>query len=180
MNRFARILALGAWVGSVTLVLALAGPAQAHVSLVGSSPSDGAQLSAFPAEVVLRFSQEITPPAYVIVTGPDGRSLGSGEVEVDRGTVTMRTATSVVPGRYTIAYRLVSADGHPISGQLAAAVGGEPAASAPAAPVDPATTVSRSTVTDPGAGDNRTLVVVLVAGALLLLAGFLALLSGRS
>jgi methionine-rich copper-binding protein CopC len=127
----ARVLAV--LLGAATLGLGATGPAAAHVSLVGSSPPDGAQLSAFPAEVMLSFSQRISPPAYVVVTAPDGRSLVRGAVSVHGSSLTVRTGGSRAPGRYLVAYRVVSEDGHPISGRLTAVVGPGSPARAPAA-----------------------------------------------
>ena len=188
----AYVLAVG--VAVTALMLGVAGPALAHVSLVETSPPDGARLTAFPAEVVLRFSQGISQPAYVIVTAPDGRSLARGTVRVDGSVLTLRTATSTAEGRYTIAYRVVSDDGHPISGQVTSAIGtdlggpsgrettGEPGSTAGAEAGAPTTTSGRPNTAERPTevvGSNRTLVSGLVAVALFLLAGSLALWSRR-
>ncbi|MFW6773373.1 copper resistance CopC family protein [Nocardioides sp. CPCC 205120] len=112
--------------------LALAAPAQAHASLVSSTPEDGATLDGAPTEVALQFSGEVRAPAYVVVTGPAG-DVVDGDPVIDGDTVTQPLGDGI-EGGYTIAYRVVSEDGHPISGQLTYQVGtGGPAAQDPAA-----------------------------------------------
>lgn len=174
----------------VAVVLGLAPPAGAHVALVRATPADGAQIAAFPAEVRLTFNQSISPPAYVIVTAPDGRALGRGDVLVDGPTLRVRTQTSTTPGRYAIAYRVVSEDGHPLSGQLFSEVAGGPRGQAgsgkPAEAADDGEPVAPGAVAgrSPMPGDrisagSRTLLVSLVAGVLAVLAVALAAWSTR-
>lgn len=109
---------LAGLVALVALVVP-ASPAAAHAGLVGSDPADAATLAEAPEQVTLTFTEEVRQPAYVFVTGPDGRTHETGEVEVV-GAVT--TQAVEVPeqsaGDWSIAYRVVSSDGHPISGQL--------------------------------------------------------------
>ena len=101
------------------LVVALAAtPAYAHASLVGSNPKDGATLDAEPAEVSVEFNEDVSTPAQLEVTAPDGSSLAKGEPTVDGTTVTQTLDTSGYAGAYTMAYRVVSADGHPVSGEI--------------------------------------------------------------
>lgn len=105
--------------GLVLVTMALgAAPAQAHAGLTGSTPEDGATLTELPSEVVLTFSEEVSAPATVIVTGPDGSGLQTGEAEVDGDEVHQAVERAQVGGAYTIAYRVISSDGHPITGQV--------------------------------------------------------------
>ncbi|UWE11026.1 copper resistance CopC family protein [Actinacidiphila bryophytorum] len=58
------------------VLLALPGPAAAHVTLVASSPRDGAVLAAEPHQVDLTFSGEVSAAlTTVTVIGPSGRRL---------------------------------------------------------------------------------------------------------
>ncbi|QCX26358.1 copper resistance CopC family protein [Nocardioides jishulii] len=105
--------------GLVTVAMALgAAPAQAHAGLTGSTPEDGATLTELPAEVVLTFSEQVSGPATVVVTGPDGGGLQTGEAEVDGDEVRQAVERGQAGGAYTIAYRVISSDGHPITGQV--------------------------------------------------------------
>jgi copper resistance protein C len=100
--------------GGLTLTAA---PASAHASLIGANPEDGATVQRPPTEVSLEFSEEISEPAFISVTTADGLDVTGGRVAVDGATVTRPLAAAAAAGEYTIAYRVVSADGHPIEGE---------------------------------------------------------------
>lgn len=191
-RRVARLLAAVA--ALVVAPLALAGPAWAHASLVGSDPADDARLPTAPPVVRLEFSEPIAAPAYVVVTAPDGASAVSGDPEVAGAVVTQRLLPSALDreGSWTVAFRAVSEDGHPVTGEIGFTVG-EATASAPASPsavapapaaASPAATdpgVDQTAATDPGgAGSWRDAVAVTVAAALFAGAGALALLARRT
>jgi methionine-rich copper-binding protein CopC len=104
--------------------------------LVGSTPEDGATVETLPTQVTLEFSEEVGTPAFVEVTASDGTVVGDGEPDVLAATVTQSLSRSGPSGTYTIAYRVVSADGHSISGELTFDVtSGPPPAADGAAPV---------------------------------------------
>jgi methionine-rich copper-binding protein CopC len=93
-----------------------AGPAAAHASLVGQTPAEGSTVRVAPQSVVLRFDESIRTPSAVVVTGPSGARADRGSAAVLDDTVTVRVVVED-PGVYTVAYRVVSADGHPADGQ---------------------------------------------------------------
>jgi len=111
---------LAAWlvIGLAALVAMPIPPASAHATLTGSDPKDGATVQRLPDQVELEFSEEIGSPAFVEVKADDGTNVGSGDPEVLGATVTQPLASDGPAGTYTVAYRVVSADGHPISGEL--------------------------------------------------------------
>jgi copper resistance protein C len=94
-----------------------AGPASAHATLVNSNPVDGTSLAKMPAEVSLTFDENVGTP-FVSVIAPDGSNLAVGDAVVLDGTVTQQVHNSDVTGAYQIAYRVVSADVHPITGTV--------------------------------------------------------------
>ncbi|QKE85220.1 copper resistance CopC family protein [Arthrobacter sp. NEB 688] len=177
----------------VGLALAAATPAAAHTGLEGSSPADGSTLRRAPTTLVLRFADPVVPGTAVgALDGPGGRhSLRAPTV---RGaTVRLRLDGPATPGRYTLAWRVVAADGHPVSGTLTFRVSPAPAAAAspsveasaaPAAPdrsgatgapAEPATD-ALAVVEGAGSGDPAT--TPTAGGPLLawgLLAGLVAL-----
>jgi methionine-rich copper-binding protein CopC len=92
-------------------------PAHAHAALVGTDPADGASVAQAPGAVTLEFSEPVTR-SEVVLTAPDGTrvplDVGARDREV---TGTVRDAAGTDQrGTWTLAYRVVSADGHPISG----------------------------------------------------------------
>ncbi|MDO9380145.1 MAG: copper resistance protein CopC [Nocardioidaceae bacterium] len=139
-----RVAALLAAVALCALtVVGGAAPAGAHAVLVSSDPVDGATMAAEPSEVSLTFNEPVSSPAYLVVESPDGTELTSGEAEVVDGTVSHQVRASGQAGRYRLAYRVVSADGHPISGTLHYAVtAGRPVTQAAEDP-EPASFVHR-------------------------------------
>lgn len=93
------------------------GPASAHAALAGSNPADGAQIEAAPEEVVLTFNQDVQPMfATLNVVGADGTQWGRSEPVVNGRDLSVRLDGLGDAGQYTVAFRVTSADGHPITG----------------------------------------------------------------
>jgi copper resistance protein C len=103
------------WAG---LLLAGAGPAAAHNVLLATDPEEGATLPAPPELITLTFDDEVLTVGTVLeVTSPDGL------VELPAPQVADSTVTQQLPGRlpsgdYSVAWRVTSADGHPLEGTL--------------------------------------------------------------
>jgi copper resistance protein C len=103
---------------AVTVVLT-ATPAAAHAELIASTPAQGASVAAAPTEVRLTFSDAVTPaPNVVEVTGPAGAQWVVGTPTVAGADVTVPVEASGPAGAYTLTYRVVSADGDPVSGSV--------------------------------------------------------------
>lgn len=102
---------------ALVLVLTGASPASAHTVLVSSDPVEGSRVRGVPSQVTLTFSEQIALAAFVVVTGPGERRVGSPEAEVSGRQVRQRVPDAG-PGTYRVAYRVVSVDGHPVTGEL--------------------------------------------------------------
>ena len=116
-------------------LLTTTAPAWAHTSLVSSTPSAGAPAEA-PAEVVLVFSDPVQPGLSALsVTGSDGEEhvAGSPAAGGDGSTVTQPLRAPLEAGTYRVAYRVLAADGHPVTGSFEITATA-PAAAAPTAP----------------------------------------------
>ena len=94
-----------------------AGIAAAHTALVSSDPAADATVADGPARVSATFNEDLQPTfAAMTVVGPDGNLWSTGEPEV-RGRVAGVAVRALGPaGRYTVNYRVTSADGHVVSG----------------------------------------------------------------
>ncbi|HEY9394874.1 MAG TPA: copper resistance CopC family protein, partial [Nocardioides sp.] len=102
-------------------ILFTAAPASAHAHLVNSLPRAGAVLAAGPSEVVLTFDQPIQafPGANgMVVTGPQGSHWACGRARINGNTLTASMGEVGPPGRYQVHYRVLGADGHPITGSV--------------------------------------------------------------
>jgi hypothetical protein len=92
--------------------------AAAHASLISSSPPDGATVTTAPTRVELAFSEDVGAPSIIAVTGPNGIQVVDGPTQIRNASAIQPLKTLTAAGLYKIAYRVVSADGHPVSGQL--------------------------------------------------------------
>jgi copper transport protein len=112
------------------------GLASAHAALESTTPTEGAVLARPPGRVLLRFGEAVRlPPSAVEVYDHDLREVDRGRPGhlTGRGDVVgVRLAPHLPAGTYTVTYRVISADSHPVSGGFRFSVG-HPSAAAPAA-----------------------------------------------
>ena len=104
--------------------LMVASPASAHDELVSTDPAADAVLDALPAQLTLTFSGELAtdPGATELqVTDAAGTSLADGDPLVE-GTVVTQPLSGAASGVVTVLWKVVSSDGHPISGEFAFSV----------------------------------------------------------
>jgi hypothetical protein len=152
-------------------LFALAAPASAHNSLTGSNPADKAVLDAGPGEIVLTFDQPVQEGEglnSIAVTGPDGEQWQGGAATVDSNVVTAPVRELGPSGTYTIGYRIVSADGHPVSGELTFTVN-TAGSGTPAAEGDPGW-IDMNPGADGDSGDDGGMPIwVWLVGAVVLL-----------
>jgi methionine-rich copper-binding protein CopC len=107
----------GAIAGLVGLLALPMPPAAAHAGLASSNPKDGTTVQSLPRQIVLKFTEAVGE-AQVEVTASDGTVVSDGDPEALGATVTEPLTGDGPSGTYTIAYRVVSADGHPVSDEL--------------------------------------------------------------
>lgn len=133
--------------GLLLLLFGTAVPASAHAALRGTYPADGGVLRTAPRQVSLTFTEPVSLLADSLrVYDPGNRRLrtgGAGHVPGRSDTVRVRLPDRLATGTYTVAWRVVSADSHPVSGALTFSVGERSATTVGVAPdrtEDPATT----------------------------------------
>ena len=80
-------------------------------------------LASGPTELVLTFNEEINPRFAQLALSRSGDVVALNPATAT-GTVLRATLADPGPGTYRIAYRVVSADGHPISGETSFTVTG--------------------------------------------------------
>lgn len=95
------------------------GSAAAHNVLIGSDPTEGARVATGPAQVSLTFNLPVQRGfSTVTVTSPDGNQWQAGP-PAEAGAVVSAPVRPLGPaGQYTIAYQVLSADGHPVRGAV--------------------------------------------------------------
>lgn len=104
-------------------VLVLAGlvwaapPGAAHTALSATDPAADATVTAGPSRVTATFNEDLQPTfASMAVVGPDGNLWSQGEATVQGPTAGVGLRPLGPSGRYTVNYRVTSADGHVVSG----------------------------------------------------------------
>jgi len=178
-----------------------ASAASAHSALVESSPAAESTVTAELAEVTLTFNEEVLDlggagsSSTVEVTDAAGLHYEAGCAASDVRTVALPVALGAA-GEYTVAFSVVSADGHrvedafaftyqPPAGAAAASgyptagcadgvvVGREPAASESPSeqPTASATPPATEEASDASEQDTENRIVLLIAGIIVVLAG---------
>ncbi|HVK20356.1 MAG TPA: copper resistance CopC family protein [Actinokineospora sp.] len=103
-------------------LVGLAPAAFAHNQLVSSTPVNKASLAAGPSTIELTFDQPVQFGAglnTIVVVGPNGTDQWQGGDATVRGNVVSAPVRELGPaGDYRVGYRILSADGHPVSGEI--------------------------------------------------------------
>ena len=151
--------------------------ASAHARLEGTSPERGTTVAREPTQVVFRFDEPVEAKFGAVRVFDarggrvdDGRLVRPGGDQRQAGTALKR---GLADGTYTATYRVISADGHPVSGGFTFSIGR--AGAAPSKDVaDLIAAGNTGTVTEVAFGATKALgylAIALVLGGL----GFLAL-----
>ena len=118
-----KVIAAGVLLG-LAAVLGHATGASAHESLTDSSPRSGEVLESGPSEIALVFSgQLLEDGAAVAVSDSDSDDWASGAPAVEDATAIVELDQALPDGEYEVLWRVVSSDGHPISGAFTFRVG---------------------------------------------------------
>jgi copper transport protein len=112
-------------VAAILVALVLVPVAGAHARLITTEPANDAVLEQSPRLVLLRFDEPVESAFGAIrVYDARARRVDTGEVEQPSDMqVRTRLARRLARGTYTATWRVVSVDGHPISGAFVFHVG---------------------------------------------------------
>lgn len=105
--------------GLAALLLALTvAPASAHTDLTATNPRDGQTLKAAPDRVSMTFSQTLLDGGQRLVAkSPDGQKTEL-DATINGDTVSAAWPADLASGDYTVAYRVVAQDAHPLEGTV--------------------------------------------------------------
>lgn len=105
--------------GFVAMGGAMGGVAQAHSELVSTSPADGAVLDAPPTEVSFTYNEDLLPDFVKFVAlDEQGATAELPVTSVEGPTAVVSWPETLPAGAWSIEYRVVSQDGHPINGAI--------------------------------------------------------------
>jgi copper resistance protein C len=131
MRRAAAVLA-----AALTVVVVTTAPAGAHTTLTSSDPRKGATVTS-PRQIRLTFGDPVRFTGVVVLDAKGGHHESGTSQAVDN-QVTEQVAGVLVPGVYTVGWRVVAPDGHPVTGEYRFTVKGSgAAASAPSSSAAP-------------------------------------------
>ena len=93
-------------------------PASAHDQLVSSNPEDGSKVDQQPEWIEMTFSGEIQEVGSEVEVVIDGKNVSAGELTAEGKKLSVALPDNLKPGDYKVTWRVVSSDGHPISGDF--------------------------------------------------------------
>jgi methionine-rich copper-binding protein CopC len=137
-------------VAAVTLVLGalvlLGAPsALAHTVLLSAVPANGATLTSSPSQSVLTFDEPVQASTLQLaVTASSGATVSASPPSVAGTVVTQSLPPDLPNDTYTLAYRLVSVDGHPVSNAITFIVKNPASSAAPVTSPAPSPSSSQS------------------------------------
>ena len=131
---------LSALLGAAILAAALLGaaaPASAHDAAASTSPASGATVAAPPEQVSVTFNKSpLALGAQMQVNDAAGTNWSDGAVDIVDNVASQKLKSGAPAGAYTVVWRVVGSDSHPIEGSFtftatAGAAGSTAAAAAP-------------------------------------------------
>ena len=129
-----------ALLGAAILAAALLGavaPASAHDAAESTSPASGATVAAPPEKVSVTFNKNpLALGSQMLVNDAAGANWADGPVEIVDNIASQKLKPGAPAGTYTVVWRVVSSDSHPIEGNFtftatAGAAGSTAAAAVP-------------------------------------------------
>ncbi|MCC9309360.1 FixH family protein [Kitasatospora sp. RB6PN24] len=111
----------------LVLLLGAAGPAAAHAALLQTDPAQNSVVATAPTAVTLTFSEGVTLSGdSVRVLDPSGKQVdtgGPGHADGKDDTATVGLRGGLANGTYTVAWRAISEDTHPVGGAFTFSIG---------------------------------------------------------
>jgi methionine-rich copper-binding protein CopC len=99
-------------------------PAFAHTDLIEAVPADGSELEVAPNSVIFTFNEELLEATVrVSITDESGAVVAKDVAESAGSVVTVPWPADLPVGAYSVSYRVVSGDGHPVTGEISFSYG---------------------------------------------------------
>jgi len=154
--------------------------ASAHNQLNSTDPAANSTIATAPSTITLTFEEApLAEGDFITATSASGEKVALGAPVVNEDTVTATWPAAASSGTYTVSWRVVADDGHPVAGTFTFTIAGS------ASPSESASTTSQSASAPPSASaslaptssesSTSNNLVWLVVGGAALGAGLLAL-----
>jgi methionine-rich copper-binding protein CopC len=162
-------------------------PALAHNALVSAKPAKNATVAKAPAEVTLGFLQKLNPKfTTIVVSDAEKQKIPAADPAIKGPKVTLKLDEPLPNGAYTVAYRVVSTDGHTVEGSYKFTVADKSAPTAAPAPSATSPSAAPAVSVAPSAGPTAGVlaastdssgpgagVIVLTTAVIILAAGLI-------
>ena len=176
---------LASWCALSLALLVLAPSAFGHASLESVTPNDGAALESPPAEVVIEFTADVADNVKeAALLGPNGAKID--DAWAARGPrITIVPTEALADGAWTVEWRVLGGDGHPLTGSSAFTVASTAADVATGGGAAPSSSVPEEPSASAHAGHvmastypHTALERVALAGRILFFGGLLVFVGG--
>lgn len=140
--------------------------ADAHSGLISSNPAANVEITEMPTEITLTFTEELMTIGdeavnTISLQDPNGQQIILTNTKVEGAVLSSQLAQgNYISGGYTVSYKIVSADGHKLSGSYGFSL------NAPVA-------VSETSVVEDEKPSALPLPIVIALAALISVGGFL-------
>ncbi len=119
--------ALLALASGVFFLVGSAAPASAHAAVIAETPGDGQSVARAPATVSATFSEAVSADVGgMSVRNSTGARVDDGQSKSSGATVSVGLRPDLPDGTYVVTFRVLSADGHPVSGSWLFGIGAAP------------------------------------------------------
>src|SRR5215470_15577891 len=115
---------------ALLLLVCFTAEASAHASLAFSEPRDGIVLSQAPMKVELRFNESLTAGAVNLIDAA-GRLRSDAVVSARDEAISITLPSGLPDGTQIVSYRVISQDGHPVTGSVTFSIGASTTNKAP-------------------------------------------------
>lgn len=108
------------------LFLLVPAPVFAHAVLLNENPQSGSRLEAAPSQISLVFNERVENEQFFLnVLDQKGQAVTTEPASLVSGQkeLTVPVPSSLGPGIYTVTYKVISDDGHPVTGSYAFTIG---------------------------------------------------------
>jgi methionine-rich copper-binding protein CopC len=113
----------GSFIFAAHATSASAAVARFHLALTKAEPKANDTVATSPTAIKLYFTESVKASATTVrVTGADAKIVAIGPVTVDtaaKAPAVVAVKQALAPGKYTVAWKVIGADGHPAEGTFA-------------------------------------------------------------
>lgn len=147
--------------------LILISTAAAHTDLQSVVPADGSTISAPPEEVVLTFNENLlNTGTKVVITNQNKTIVAKDSARAVGRSAVLPWAAELPNDTYTVSYRVVSTDGHPITGTTTFTLRSPNQSPSPTEKSATSTSPSPDAIAEPSGSSSLTDPNVLIGAAI--------------